>query len=153
MTCRRTPGEQQGVSALADEPIIHIAQLEALAYRPKHRRAAQAKVVSNEAFNVSVYLLAPLGGIPPHSHSQSWDVAVVLEGNLRIRALTPDGLQVFTCGPGAIHISAPGVAHEVENASASDDARFLLIQGPSQGFDFLPAAAVFAAETDRSETS
>jgi quercetin dioxygenase-like cupin family protein len=143
--------QQQGVSNLPEEPIIHIAQLAALSYGPKHRRAARAKVVSTDAFNVSVYLLSPNGGIPAHRHSQSWDVVVVLEGTLRIRSLGADGPEVFLCGPGAIHIVRPDVPHEVENPSEIEDARFLLIQGPSHGFDFLPAPPAFTAKASQSE--
>ena len=147
----RPASEQHGAPDFPEEPIIHIAQLAALSYGPKHRRAAQAKVVATDAFNVSVYLLSPNGGIPAHRHSQSWDVTIVLEGTLRIRSFGADGPEVFLCGPGAIHIIRPDVPHEVENPSEIEDARFLLIQGPSQGFDFLPAPTAFKAKASQSE--
>lgn len=140
-----------GVSDVPEEPSIHIAGLSALSYEPKHRRAAQAKIIATDAFNLSIYLLAPKGGIPAHKHSRSWDVAVVLEGMIRIRSLRADGPEDFLCRPGAIHIVRPGVPHEVDNLSEIDDARFLLIQGPSQGFDFLPALQAFTPNVSWSE--
>lgn len=116
---------------------IFIEDLKRLRYTPKHRDAMQAKALAIEPFNVSVYLLGPGGAIPPHRHSTSWDLIVVLEGALLIAA--EDVSEPHLCATGAIHATPPSTVHTVKNASLTDQARFLLVQSPTAGFDFLPA--------------
>lgn len=116
---------------------IFIEDLKCLRYAPKHRETMQAKALASEPFNVSIYLLGPGGAVPPHTHSTSWDLIVVLEGELLIE--TEEAPEPHVCATGAIHLTPPGMVHAVRNASLTAQARFLLVQGPTAEFDFLPA--------------
>jgi quercetin dioxygenase-like cupin family protein len=86
-----------------------------------------------------VYVLAPGGRIPAHSHSASWDFALVLDGEIEARVGDASGTRVVRCGPHAVNLVPPGTVHEIRNPSDDVEARFLLVQSPSKGFDFVRA--------------
>lgn len=108
-----------------------------LTYTDRHDRAHYAPVHRTDALQIGIYVLEPGGCIPPHRHSKSWDIALVLEGT--IEACIDDGAQrrVVQCAEHAINLVPPGIAHTIRNPSADVPARFLLVQSPSRDFDFL----------------
>ena len=118
-----------------------ISDLAALAYEAKHILAHKALIHQTDAVQVNVYVLDPGGRIPAHQHSTSWDISFVIEGEIEARFA--DGRTV-RCAAQAINLVPPGTVHEIANASTARPAKFLLIQSPSRGFDFvraeLPAA-------------
>jgi quercetin dioxygenase-like cupin family protein len=111
-----------------------IPDLSALLYEAKHVLAHKALVHQTDAVQVNVYVLEPGGRIPAHWHSASWDISFVIEGEIEARFT--DGRTV-RCGPQAFNIVPPGTVHEIANASATRTAKFLLVQSPSRGFDFI----------------
>jgi quercetin dioxygenase-like cupin family protein len=111
-----------------------IPDLSSLPYEAKHILAHKALVHQIDAVQVTVYVLEPGGCIPAHRHSTSWDISCVIEGEIEARF--GDG-RTARCGPQAINLVPPGTVHEIANASATQPAKFLLIQSPAQGFDFI----------------
>jgi len=111
-----------------------IPDLASLSYEAKHVLAHKALVHQTDDVQVNVYVLEPGGRIPAHRHSTSWDISYVIEGEIEARF--GDGRTV-RCGPQAINLVPPETVHEIANPSATLPAKFLLIQSPSRGFDFI----------------
>lgn len=116
-----------------------IGDLSALEHVERHIGARYASLHRTDEMQAGIYVLAPGGRIPAHRHSTSWDFALVLEGEIEARI--GDGAEARTvrCGPHAVNLVPPGTVHEIRNPSDSTPARFLLVQSPSKGFDFLRA--------------
>jgi quercetin dioxygenase-like cupin family protein len=114
-----------------------IRDLTSLAYEDRHVKAHHALVHRSEEVQVGIYLLEPGGRIPAHRHSTSWDIALVIEGEIEARIGAGDQARVVRCPAHGMNLVPPGVVHEIVNPSASEPARFLLVQSPSRGFDFI----------------
>ena len=118
-----------------------IPDLSALRYEPKHIRARRALALQTDAVQVSVYELEPGGCIPAHSHSVSWDISLVLEGEIEAHFYDGDGLRIVTCRAHALNLVPPSAVHEIRNPSGDRIAKFLLVQSPGRGFDFRPSTS------------
>lgn len=116
-----------------------IADLSQLSYDAKHIGARRALVHQTDDIQVSVYVLEPGGCIPLHRHTSSWDVSFVIEGEIEARFGEGEGVRTVRCAPQAMNLVPPGTLHEIANPSATQPAKFLLIQSPSRGFDFIKA--------------
>ena len=116
-----------------------IPDLSALAYEDKHVRAHKALVHQTDEVQVNVYVLEPGGRIPPHRHSTSWDISLVIEGEIEARFGEGDTVRTVRCAAQAINLVPPGIVHEIVNPSAGEPATFLLVQSPSRSFDFVRA--------------
>jgi quercetin dioxygenase-like cupin family protein len=114
-----------------------ILDLAALAYEAKHILAHKALVHQTDEVQVNVYVLEPGGRIPPHRHSTSWDISLVIEGEIEARFTEGGKPRTVRCGAQAMNLVPPGVVHEIVNPSAVRPAKFLLIQSPSHSFDFV----------------
>lgn len=117
-----------------------IADLMQLPFEDKHIKARKALIHQTDPLQVQIYDLQPQGCIPPHRHSRSWDIAIVLDGVIEACHLENGQTRTSLCRRGGATVVPPGVVHEVRNPSPSDPARFLLIQSPAKDFDFLPVA-------------
>ncbi len=62
-----------------------ILDLSTLLYDAKHVLAHKALVHQTDEVQVNVYILEPGGRIPAHRHSSSWDISVVIEGEIEAR--------------------------------------------------------------------
>jgi quercetin dioxygenase-like cupin family protein len=113
-----------------------IPDLAALAYEAKHIRAHKALALQSDEVQVNVYLLEPGGRIPAHRHTTSWDITYVIEGEIEARWGVEGALHTTRTAAGALNLVPPGVAHEIVNPGPAP-ARFLLVQSPSRGFDFV----------------
>jgi quercetin dioxygenase-like cupin family protein len=118
------------------EAPLSIPDLAALAYEAKHVRARKALAMQSDAVQVNVYVLEPGGRIPAHRHTVSWDITYVIEGEIEARWVVDGTVRTVRAGAGGLNLVPPGVAHEVVNPGAAM-ARFLLVQSPSRGFDFV----------------
>jgi len=114
-----------------------ITDLASLTYADRHQHAQYAPVHRTDEVQIGVYLLEPGGSIPPHRHSTSWDIALVLDGAIEVMIGEGAQARVVRCGVHAINLVPPGTLHAIRNATAGVPARFLLVQSPSRGFDFL----------------
>jgi quercetin dioxygenase-like cupin family protein len=115
-----------------------IAGPAALSFLDRHINARYAPVHRTEEVQVGMYVLDPGGRVPAHHHSTSWDIAVVLEGEIEIRVGAGEQARTVRCTAQAISVVPPGTVHEIRNAAADKPARFVLVQSPSRGFDFRP---------------
>ncbi len=102
------------------------------------RRPGCGKHVIEEgaAFQLSVCRLEPGARVPRHAHTSSHDIFVGIEGEVRIEA--EGDAQAFPMGPGGVCSVAPGAAHEVVNAHATQAALFVLVHAPFDRFDVVP---------------
>ena len=113
-----------------------IADLASLVYEDKHVRARRALALQTDELQVSIYELEPGGLIPAHSHSVSWDVSLVIEGEIEARFKEGENIRSARLGPHMMSLVPPGAVHEIRNPSRDKVARFLLVQAPGRGFDF-----------------
>lgn len=120
--------------------VTSIPDLSALAYSEKHERARKALVHQTDDVQVTVYVLRPGGRVPPHRHSQSWDISVVIEGEIEVRFSEDGAERMLRCQRSAITLVPPGTVHEISNPSLERNATFLLVQSPSKNFDFVRTA-------------
>jgi quercetin dioxygenase-like cupin family protein len=114
-----------------------ILDLSTLLYDARHILAHKALVHQTDEVQVNVYVLEPGGRIPAHRHSSSWDISFVIDGEIEARFIEDGMVRTVRCGSQAINLVPPGTVHEIANASMTRSARFLLIQSPSRGFDFI----------------
>ena len=114
-----------------------ITDPKSLAFTDRHVGAHYAAVHQTDALQIGIYVLDPGGCIPPHRHSVSWDIALVLEGEIEARIGEGPAARVVRCGVHAMNLVPPGIVHTLRNPSADAPARFLLVQSPSRDFDFL----------------
>jgi quercetin dioxygenase-like cupin family protein len=117
-----------------------IPDFSALSYDEKHLLARKALIHKTDEVQINIYVLEPGGRIPAHRHSQSWDISVVMEGEIEIQFQNDGNARTVRCKRQAINMVPPGTVHEISNPSATDRAAFLLIQSPSKSFDFVRAA-------------
>lgn len=115
--------------------------LSSLSYDRKDFGALKALLHRSDEVQVSVYLLEPGGGIPMHRHTACWDISFVIEGEIEARFREDGVVRTVRCGPQAVNLVPPGRPHEIANASAAAPAKFLLIQSPSENFDFIEERA------------
>jgi quercetin dioxygenase-like cupin family protein len=120
--------------------IRSIPDFSALSYDQKHVLARKALVHQTDDVQVNVYVLEPGGRVPAHHHSHSWDISVVMEGEIEVRFLNDGEANTLRCQCRAITMVPPGTVHEISNPSTADNATFLLIQSPSKNFDFIKSA-------------
>jgi quercetin dioxygenase-like cupin family protein len=116
-----------------------IPDFSALSYEEKHILARKALIHQTDEVQVSVYVLEPGGRVPAHRHSQSWDISVVIEGEIEVRFSNDADGSTLRCKRRAINLVPPGTVHEISNPSSTEPATFLLIQSPSKSFDFVRA--------------
>ena len=122
---------------MPDSSARTIAALASLPYTDRHVGAHYAPVHRTDELQIGIYILDPGGRIPPHRHSKSWDIALVLEGEIEARIGDGAETRVVRCAVHAMNLVPPGVVHAIRNPSADAPARFLLVQSPSRDFDFL----------------
>jgi quercetin dioxygenase-like cupin family protein len=117
--------------------VTSIPDLSALRYDEKHVRARKALVHRTDDVQVNVYVLEPGGRVPAHRHTNSWDISVVIDGEIEVRFAEEGIARVLRCKPNAMTLVPPGTGHEISNPSVANTATFLLVQSPSSSFDFV----------------
>ncbi len=114
-------------------------ELASLDYEDRHVLARKALVHQTDEVQVNVYVLEPGGRVPSHHHTTSWDISVVLEGEIDATFTENGAMRTVRRGPDSVNLVPPGTVHEIANPSRTKPARFLLIQSPAHGFDFVRA--------------
>jgi quercetin dioxygenase-like cupin family protein len=120
--------------------IRSITDFAALQFDEKHILARSAVVHRSEEVQLSVYILEPGGRIPAHRHTSSWDISVVMEGEIEIRFAKDAVLHTIRCKSQAINLVPLGAVHGISNPSTTRSAAFVLIQSRPKCFDFVEAA-------------
>ncbi|MFK0280878.1 cupin domain-containing protein [Streptomyces sp. NPDC090499] len=114
-----------------------IIDFTALPFESKHLLASKALIHKASELQASVYVLEPGGAIPRHHHSVSWDISIVTEGRIESSCETAGGVETSLCGVGSVTIIPPGFKHWIRNPDPVEKASFILVQSPTDGFDFL----------------
>jgi quercetin dioxygenase-like cupin family protein len=115
---------------------ITIETPSALPHVDRHHGAHYAAIHRTDEVQAGFYVLDPGGEIPPHRHSASWDIAVVLEGEIEATMGEGGAARTVRLRPQAVNLVPPGTRHVLRNPSPTAPARFLLLQSPAKGFDF-----------------
>ena len=106
--------------------------------REERRPGAQRGVLHEDASSQTiVYRVEPGSGVPTHLHSRVYDLFVGIRGELEIRYEGQDGTGAFVLKPGGFCSMPPGVRHEVSNRSKTEEAFFLVMHAPHEGYDFV----------------
>ena len=91
------------------------------------------------AVQSAVFRVAPGSGVPTHLHSRVLDLFVGVKGKLEIRHEGQHGHGTFWLRPGGFCAMPPGVKHEVFNPSSAEEAWFIIVHAPHDGYDYVPA--------------
>ena len=125
---------------MAQLPVIIVEDMTKAAGEARHSGCTKAVLSEHGEEQTSVYRVAPGGVIQSHLHSRVFDLFVGLKGCVDITYEGQQGSGVVRLKPNAFCGMPPGVRHEVRNNSATEDAMFLLVHAPWDGYDFIPVA-------------
>ena len=117
------------------KPVIAIEDITGIAFEPIRPGCEKAVLQQDAEAQAGVFRIQPRGTIPLHRHSRARDLFIGVKGEVDIRHESGGGTAVFTLKPGAFCSVAPGVRHEVSNASSTEEAVFVLVHAPYEGFD------------------
>ena len=122
---------------MGQKPVITVEDV-TRAEREERRPGAQRGVLHEDASSQTiVYRVEPGSGVPTHLHSRVYDLFVGIRGELEIRYEGQDGKGAFVLKPGGFCSMPPGVRHEVSNRSETEEAFFLVMHAPHEGYDFV----------------
>lgn len=125
---------------VSQQPVVTVDDITKIDFAPNRRPGCDRGLLYQDGTaQTTVYRVAPGSGVPRHLHSSVSDFFVGVKGLLEIRYEGEQGNGIFELKPGAFCAMPPGVRHEVFNPSETDEAFFLLVHTPHDGFDFLPA--------------
>ena len=122
---------------MGQKPVITVEDV-TRTEREERRPGAQRGVLHEDASSQTiVYRVEPGSGVPTHLHSRVYDLFVGIRGELEIRYEGQDGKGAFVLKPGGFCSMPPGVRHEVSNRSETEEAFFLVMHAPHEGYDFV----------------
>jgi uncharacterized cupin superfamily protein len=98
-------------------------------------------------FEIELGKLAPTEtGCPYHSHAAQWELFLIVSGAATVRA----GDQTYTLHAGSAYIQPPTHAHQIRNASATEDLTFYLIaDNPPADYWYYPDSKKWGLPTPR----
>ena len=123
---------------MAQLPVTIVEDMTAVAGEARHDLVTKAVLSEQGPEQSAVFRLKPGGVIPSHLHSRVHDLFVGVAGLAEITYEGQHGSGVVALKPGAFCDMPPGVRHEVRNHSATEDAVFLLVHAPWEGYDNIP---------------
>jgi mannose-6-phosphate isomerase-like protein (cupin superfamily) len=123
---------------MGQKAVITVDDITRIAFESRMPGCAKGVMHEDAASQTSVFRVAPGSGVPTHLHSRVYDLFVGVKGTLEIRYEGQLGQGTFDLKPGAFCAMPPGVRHEVYNPSTTDEAFFLLVHAPQEGYDFVP---------------
>ena len=132
---------------MAQLPVTIVEDMTAVAGEARHNLCTKAVLSEQGPEQSAVFRLKPGGVIPAHLHSRVHDLFVGVAGRAEITYEGQRGAGVVTLKPGAFCDMPPGVRHEVRNVSSTEDAVFLLVHAPWEGYDNIPVELKSARKT------
>ena len=123
---------------MAQLPVTIVEDMTAVTGDPRHNLVTKAVLSEQSPEQSAVFRLKPGGVIPPHLHSRVHDLFIGVAGCAEITYEGQRGSGVVALKPGAFCDVPPGVRHEVRNNSSTEDAVFLLVHAPWEGYDNIP---------------
>jgi mannose-6-phosphate isomerase-like protein (cupin superfamily) len=124
---------------MGQEPVVTVADITRVDFAARRPGCEKGVLHAEGPVQTAVFRVAPGSGVPRHLHSRVYDLFVGVQGVLEIRYEGQHGQGIFELKPGAFCVMPPGVRHEVFNPSRSEDAFFLSVHAPHDGYDFVPA--------------
>lgn len=124
---------------MGQQPVIKIEDMTRVAFESRRPGCAKGVMHVESSVQTAVFHVAPGSGVPAHLHSAVYDLFVGVKGLLQIRYEGQRERGVFELKPGGFCAMPPGVKHEVFNPGA-EDAYFLIVHAPHDGYDFVPVA-------------
>ncbi len=123
---------------MGQRPVVTIDDLTHADYESRRPGCDKGVLHVEGPVQSAVFRVAPGSGVPCHLHSRAFDLFVGVKGLLEIRYEGQRGHGTFKLRPGGFCAMPPGVRHEVFNPSASDEAYFLSVHAPHEGYDYVP---------------
>lgn len=123
---------------MGQHPLVTIEDMTRITFDTRRPGCDKGVLHEDGPVQSAVFRVAPGSGVPRHLHSRVYDLFVGLKGMLEIRYEGQHGHGVFELRPGAFCAMPPGVRHEVFNPSATEEAFFLIVHAPHEGYDFVP---------------
>jgi mannose-6-phosphate isomerase-like protein (cupin superfamily) len=124
---------------VGQRPVVTIEDITVGSFESRWPGCEKAVMHVEGPVQTAVFRVAPGSGVPGHLHSRVYDLFVGVRGYLEIRYEGQNGHGTFALKPGAFCAMPPGVKHEVFNPSTTDEAFFLSVHAPHEGYDFVPA--------------
>lgn len=134
---------------MAQLPVTLIPDITTASGDARHDGCIKAILHEHDAAQTSVFRLQPGGLIETHLHSRVFDLFLGVSGCVEIAYEGQQGKGRIELKPNSFCCMPPGVRHEVSNASATEEAVFVLIHAPYAGYDFIPVEFRDQAATDR----
>lgn len=123
---------------MGQKPVITIDDITRIELEERRPGAQRGVLQEDPSSQTVVYRVQPGSGVPTHLHSRVYDHFVGVKGELEIRFEGQHGKGTFLLKPGGFCSMPPGVRHEVSNPSNTDEAFFMVIHTPHEGYDFVP---------------
>ena len=137
---------------MAQLPVTIVEDISTVAGEVRHSGCTKAVLSEHDAEQSAVFRLSPGGVIESHLHSRVFDLFIGVSGCVQITYEGQQGSGVMRLRPNSFCGMPPGVRHEVRNNSVTEDAVFLLIHAPYEGYDFIPVELRKASGTPRMRT-
>lgn len=123
---------------MGQKPVVMIQDITKVEFESRRPGCEKGVMHVEGAVQTAVFRVAPGSGVPVHLHAQVYDLFVGIKGLLEIRFEGQKGHGTFELKPGGFCAMPPGVKHEVFNPSTTDEAYFLSVHAPHDGYDFVP---------------
>jgi mannose-6-phosphate isomerase-like protein (cupin superfamily) len=116
-------------------PVITADDITNIAFKERRPGCEKGVLQEDTSAQTSVFRIQPGSGVPTHLPSRVYDLFVGVKGEVEIRYEGQHGNGTFVLKAGAFCSVPPGVRHEVSNPSNTDEALFLLVHSPYDGYD------------------
>ena len=130
--------ENRKVLSMGQQPVVKVDDITKIDFSSRRPGCDKGIMHEDGAVQTAVFRVAPGSGVPRHLHSRVYDLFVGVQGQLEIRYEGQHGHGIFKLKPGAFCAVLLGVRHEVFNPSKIDEAFFLIVHAPHEGYDFVP---------------
>ena len=136
---------------MGQRPVVLIDDMTQAEYEARRPGCEKGVLHVEGPVQSAVFRVKPGSGVPCHLHSGTFDLFIGVRGLLEIRYEGPRGHGTFKLRPGGFCAMPPGVKHEVFNPGTAEEAFFLSVHAPHDGYDFVPVdfRQVEAALRDR----
>jgi mannose-6-phosphate isomerase-like protein (cupin superfamily) len=124
---------------MAQETVVAIADVLAIRGDQRDNGCSKNVLSAGDHAEASVFHVKPGGGVRVHLHSRVHDLFIGMQGDIEIAYEGQQGEGIVQLKAGGFCSMPPGVRHEVRNVGAAQEAIFMLIHAPYQGYDFVKA--------------
>ena len=123
---------------MSQRAVVTIADMTQVDFESRRPGCAKGVMQVEDRVQSAVFRVAPHSGVPAHLHSSVNNVFIGIRGCVEIRYEGQLGHGVFELKAGGFCAMPPGVKHEVYNPSGTEEAFFVNVHAPYEGYDFVP---------------